>query len=156
MRIKKLGMALTTLSTIGALFQIPARADEQEETTVLTFSAPVEIPGRVLPAGSYIFERVDDNDFRNVVQIFNADHTVLYAMLQTRPADRMNPTTNPSITLAEQGSGYPDVLVRWFSGDSLTGHQFVYSKSEGQESAQAKLGTFVGGNLVDGAQVAGE
>ena len=156
MRLMKLSMALTTLSTIGALFQVPARADEEKETTNITFSAPVEIPGRVLAAGSYIFERVDDKDFRDVVQIFNVDHTVLYAMLQTKPVDRMNPTTNPSITLSEQGSGNPRVLVRWFYADSLTGHQFVYSKSAKQEIALAKLGTFVDGKLVDRAQVAGE
>ena len=102
MRIRKLSMALTTLITVGALLQRPARADEEKETTTITFSAPFEIPGRILPAGSYIFQRVDDNDFRNVVQIISADHTVLYAMLQTRPVDRMNPTANPSITLASR------------------------------------------------------
>jgi hypothetical protein len=156
MRIRKLSMALTTLITVGALLQRPARADEEKETTTITFSAPFEIPGRILPAGSYIFQRVDDNDFRNVVQIISADHTVLYAMLQTRPVDRMNPTANPSITLAKQGSGNPDVLVRWFYGGNLTGHQFVYPRAEAKELTQAKLDTFVGGRLVNGAQVAGE
>ena len=156
MRIRKLGMALTTLLTVGAVLQRSARADEEKETTTITFSAPFEIPGRILPAGSYIFERADDNELRNVVRIFNADRTVLYSTLETNPVDRMSPTDSPSITLAEQGSGNPDALVRWFYPGSLTGHEFVYAKPEAKELTQAKLDTFVGGRLVNGAQVAGE
>lgn len=156
MRIKKFYLALIMLITVGALFQLPARADEEKQTTKITFSVPVEIPGRVLPAGSYIFERVDDNNLRDLVQIFSADRTVLYATLQTVPVDRKNPTDDPSITLAQQGSGNPDVLVRWFYGDSLTGHEFLYPNAEEKELTQAKLDTFVGGKLVDGAQAAGE
>jgi hypothetical protein len=156
MRFKKFYLALTMLMATGALFQPQARADEENQTTKMTFSAPVEIPGRVLPAGSYIFERADDNDLRSVVLIFNADRTVLYATLETNPVDRMSPTDNPSITLAEQGSGNPEALVRWFYPGSLTGYEFVYPKPEAKELRQAKLDTFVGGSLVNGAQVAGE
>ena len=156
MRIKKLSIALAMLITVGALFQLPARADEEKETTKITFSVPVEVPGMVLPAGSYIFERGDDNDMRDIVHIFSADHTELYATLESIPVDRNNPTTDPSVTLAEQSSGNPDVLVRWFYGDSMTGHEFVYPKTEEKELTQAKLDTFVGDKLVNAAQVAGE
>src|ERR1700757_722651 len=156
MRFKKFYLALTMLIATGALFQPHARADEENQTTKMTFSAPVEIPGQVLPAGSYIFERADDNDLRSVVRIFNADRTVLYATLETNPVDRMSPTDNPFITLAEQGSGNPEALVRWFYPGSLTGYEFVYPKAEEKELAQAKLDTFVDGKLVDGTQAAGE
>src|ERR1700760_4693366 len=107
MRFKKLYLALAMLIATGALFQPHARADEENQTTTMTFSAPVEIPGEVLPAGSYIFERVDDNDMRDMVRIFNADRTVLYATLETVPVDRMNTMGDPSVTLAQQGSGNP-------------------------------------------------
>ena len=156
MQIKKLFLALIMAVTVGALFQLPARADEEKETTKITLSAPVEIPGQVLPAGTYIFERADASDMRDFVRIFNADRTVLYATLQTAPVDRRITTGDPSITLAEQGSGNPDVLVRWFYADSLTGHQFLYPKAVEKELAKAKLDTFVDGKLVDGTQAAGE
>jgi hypothetical protein len=45
--------------------------------------------------------------------------------------------------------------VRWFYGDALTGHEFIYPKQEAKELRQAKLDTFVGGQLVNGPQ-AGE
>lgn len=156
MRFKKFYLALIMLVPVGALFQLHARADEEKETTKITFSAPVEIPGKVLPAGSYTFERVDDSDLREMVEIFNADHTVLYATLQTIPVDRVNPTSDASVTLAQEASGNPDVLVRWFYADSLTGHEFVYPKGEQKELTQAKLDTFIGGKLVNGTQAAGE
>jgi hypothetical protein len=156
MRFKKFYLALTMLIAAGALFQPHARADEENQTTKMTFSAPVEIPGQVLPAGSYIFERADDNDLPNVVRIFNADRTVLYATLETNPVDRMSPTDNPSITLAEQGSGNPAALVRWFYPGSLTGHELVYPTNEAKELAQAKLDTFIANKLVNAAAVAGE
>jgi hypothetical protein len=156
MRLNKFYLALTMLIAISPLFQLSARADEENETTKITFSEPIEIPGQVLPAGSYIFERADDNDMRELVHVFNADHTVLYATLQTIPVDRMNPTGKPSVTLAGQSSGNPDVLVRWFYPGSTTGHEFVYPKAEEKELTQAKLDTFVGDNLVNAGQVAGE
>ena len=156
MRINKFYLALTMLIAISPLFQLSARADEENQTTNITFSVPVEIPGRVLPAGSYILERVNDNDMRDMVRIFSADRTVLYATLQTVPVDRMNSIGDPSITLAQPGSGNPDVLVRWFYSGSVTGHQFIYPKTEEKELAQAKLDTFVDGKLVDGMQAAGE
>jgi hypothetical protein len=156
MQIKKFYLVLTMLIAMSALFQLPARADESTETTKVTFSAPVEVPGHALPAGTYIFERANDSGLREVVHIFNADHTVLYATMQTIPVDRMQTTSDPSITLAEQGSGNPDVLVSWFYGDSLTGHEFIYPNREEKELKQAKLDTFENGQLVSGAQLAGE
>ena len=48
------------------------RADGSDQNTKLRFSESVEIPGRTLPAGTYWFVLVDDNAFRNVVQIFSA------------------------------------------------------------------------------------
>jgi hypothetical protein len=156
MRIKKFYLVLTMLITLGALFQLPARADESRETTKITFSAPVEIPGQALPAGTYIFERLDDNDFRDMVQIYNADHTVLYAILQTNAVDRMNPTGDPAVTLAQQSAGTPDALVRWFYPGTLTGHEFIYPKAKEKALTQAKLDTFIGDKLVSGDQAAGE
>jgi len=36
-----------------------ATADESDEKTVFTFSGPVEIPGQVLPAGTYVLKLAD-------------------------------------------------------------------------------------------------
>jgi hypothetical protein len=47
-----------------------ARADEWNQATKITFTAPVEIPGKVLPAGTYWFKLLNDDPDRNVVQVW--------------------------------------------------------------------------------------
>ena len=70
-----------------------AKADEFDELTVLTFSAPVEIPGHaVLPAGTYVFKLLPILGDRNIVQIFNREQTKVYATVFTIPAQRLQPT----------------------------------------------------------------
>ncbi len=66
-----------------------ARADEWNRKTVLTFNQPVEIPGKVLSSGTYVFRRMDGPD-PNVVQILNADETHVYATLLTVPDYRVD------------------------------------------------------------------
>ena len=47
--------ALLTLLVGGAAWFAPfARADEWDKQTVLTFNEPVEVPGKILPAGTYV------------------------------------------------------------------------------------------------------
>ena len=132
MRINKLCIALGLVIAFGLFFELAAHADETNESIKFTFSAPVQIPGQVLPAGTYLFERTDLADL-NVIQIFNADRTVLYSTLETIPTDRAEPTGDTAITLAEPQTGNP-ALVKWFYPGRETGHEFVYSKQEEQQN----------------------
>jgi hypothetical protein len=133
-----------------------AHADEANEQTKITFSQPIQIPGQALPAGTYIFQRANPNSDLNLVQIFNADRSVLYATLQTVSAERMEPTGDTTITLANLETGQPAVLVKWFYPGRTTGHEFVYPKEQEQEIAQAKQETFVGSQLMSSGEAAGE
>ena len=73
-------MALVlTGAAIMALNQ--ARADERNKETNVTLSAPMEIPGRVLPTGTYVFQLADSQTDREVVQIFNEDKTHIIATI---------------------------------------------------------------------------
>ena len=154
MRINKLCIALGLVIAFGLFFELAAHADETNESIKFTFSAPVQIPGQVLPAGTYLFERADLADL-NVIQIFNADRTVLYATLQTIPTDRAEPTGDTAITLAEPQTGNP-VLVKWFYPGRETGHEFVYSKQEEQQIAQSKHDDFVGNHVMPSTEAAGD
>jgi len=158
MKIMKIGnyLAIMVLCALGVSLARPARADESKETIKFTFSAPVEIPGQALPAGTYIFEALDPENFPDIIQIYNADHTALIAMVQTIPVDRLQVSGDPTITLAQQGDGGPEVLVNWFYGDRLTGHMFVYGRQEESKLAQNKRDTFVGNHLVSAGQALGE
>jgi hypothetical protein len=78
--------AFITLSLVlASLVMLPvAHADEWDQASKLTFSQSVQIPGRVLPAGTYWFILADSIADRNIVQIFNSDRSMLYATILAR------------------------------------------------------------------------
>jgi len=154
MRINKLYIVFGMLIALGVFFELAAHADEANEATTITLSAPVQIPGRVVPAGTYVFQQANSDDL-NLIQISNPDHSVLYATLETVPADRMNSTAHIAIELAEPESGTP-ILVKWFYPGRMTGHEFVYPKEQKQEIAQSKQEVLLGNGTTASAQAAGE
>src|ERR1700683_1735064 len=52
-----------------------AKADEWDQKTIFTFSAPVEVPGKVLLPGTYVFRLADSASDRNIIQVFNKNET---------------------------------------------------------------------------------
>lgn len=103
-------------------------ADERDQATQFTFSQPVRVPGRTLPAGTYWFELVDRNADLQTVAIYSADRRRLITMAQALNAGRVAPTAHTVITLTDpaRASAVPAV-VSWFYPGETTGHQFVYS-----------------------------
>lgn len=112
------------------MISAPARADEWNQQTKFTFSQPVEIPGRVLPAGTYWFVLANTVTDRDIVQIFSEDWATLYATVRTVPSERSNPPNDTLLTFEEDESDGTPALVKWFYPGELTGHEFEYFKSE--------------------------
>ena len=112
MKINKAYSITGLVLALGLGLGPAARADEANEATTITFSAPVQIPGQVLPAGTYLFKLADDGADSNFVQIFNSAGTKIYATLLTASSDRQVATDDTTITLAEQGSGNPEALMK--------------------------------------------
>jgi len=140
MRFKKFAFVIAFVLTAVLFAEVALHADEADESAKLTFSKPVEIPGLVLPAGTYLFKLADRNDL-NLVRVFSSDGTRLYATLQTVSAERMDPAGDTLITLAEQSNGRPEALMKWFYPGSTSGHQFVYPKQQEQRLAQSRQQT---------------
>jgi len=80
------------ITVIGLASAASARADEFNKQTVLTFSQPVEIPGQVLPAGTYLFKLADTMSDRHIVQIFSADGSRIIATVMAIPDYRLTTT----------------------------------------------------------------
>ena len=118
-----------------------AHADEWDQASELTFNQSVQIPGRVLPAGTYWFVLADSIGNRNIIQVFDSDRSKLYATIPTIDADRQVPTDHTAITFAEQELMPTNAIVTWFYPGFNIGHQFVYSRSEQQKLAAAKQQT---------------
>ena len=143
MKISKRYIAVGMIIAFTLFFELAAHADESNQATTITFSQPIQIPGQILPAGTYSFKLLDSNSDPNVVQIFNSDQTHLYATLKTVPTERQDPTGDTAITLAEQGGGKPDALLKWFYPGRDTGHEFVYSGQQEKQLAQDTQQTIV-------------
>ena len=136
--MKKLRMMalLFCMTILIVAFGSSARASELDKLTFFTFSAPVEIPGRVLPAGTYAFKLLDSLATRNVVQIFDEHQTRVYATILTISAERLEPTDKTVVEFYETDSGAPNALKTWFSPGDLLGQEFVYPKSRAAQLAR--------------------
>jgi len=131
------------LALMGAVLTPCARADDWNRKTVMTFSGPVEIPGvhlkgwGVLPAGTYVFKILDSSSDRHIVQIFNADETMIYATILAIPNYRLQATDKTVVTFRERPAGQPEALRAWFYPGRNWGEEFVYPKSKAIELAKA-------------------
>ena len=61
------------MCSAGVVLPRAAAVDGWDKRTMLTFSQAVEIPGTVLPAGTYLFQLADSPASRHVVQVFDQD-----------------------------------------------------------------------------------
>ena len=121
------------------------RADEWNQATLFTFSQPVQIPGHVLPAGTYVFEIV--NNFNHeIVRISSADRTNVIAVIQAVPTRQRDLSGKAGIVLAERGASQPEAIVAWSYPGRVEGHQFLYSKQVQDEVAKDKHDTVVFGD----------
>ena len=114
-----------------------AHADEWNQKTVFTFSGPVEIPGQVLDAGTYVFKVVDSSADRNMVQVFSEDENHLYGTFLTVPDYRVQPSGKTIINFEERAAGDPEAVRAWFYPGDNYGHAFVYPKAKASALAKA-------------------
>lgn len=156
MNFSKLSMIAGFMIAFALIFELTAHASEDDQSTKISFSAPVQVPGRILPAGTYKFVLASGS--QDIVRIFNAEGTELFATIQTIPTERTRETDGTLVTLAQRPDGQLPALVTWFYPGTDSGHEFIYSKQMETELAQDAKQTFVGdhGTMVSsGANGAG-
>jgi hypothetical protein len=142
MKLHKTYIAVGMIIALALFLELAAHADENLQETEITFNQPVQIPGQILPAGTYLFKQINGEEL-DVVQIFSSNRRHVYATLQTTPTQRREVADETTVTLAAQGSGKPIVLLKWFYPGEETGHEFVYSNQLEKEMAQDKQQTVV-------------
>ena len=131
MKIVNTVLVVSALALLGAVSAPGARADEWNKKTVMTFNQPVEIPGQILPAGTYTFKLLNSPSDRHIVQVFNADGSQLIATILTINDYRLKPTGRTVVKFAEQPGDAPDALKAWFYPGDNFGQEFVYPKPLG-------------------------
>jgi hypothetical protein len=136
LRMNKLYIVIAWGISCFLFYAVAAHADERDQSTKMTFSEPVRLPNVTLPAGTYWFKLLDSASERDIVQIFNADRTVLYATEIAVPTLRQKLSDNTVVTLAQQAPGEADALLKWFYPSEETGHEFIYPAQIEQQLAQ--------------------
>jgi hypothetical protein len=132
------GMAVIVLcvAALGIGLAPRALADQWDKKTIVTFNAPVEVPGKALPAGTYVFKLLDSTANRNIVQIFDKDEKHLLATILAIPDYRLKPADKPVISFDERPSGTPEALKAWFYPGEQYGQHFVYPHGRAVELAK--------------------
>jgi len=137
MKIVNTVLVVAALTIIGALAPSSVQADQYNKKTVMTFNQPIEIPGQILPAGTYTFKLLDSPSDRHIVQIFNADGSQIIATVLAINDYRLQPTGRTVVKFAERPGDNPEALKAWFYPGDNFGQEFVYPKPRAIELAIA-------------------
>jgi hypothetical protein len=116
--------SLLALGLALVLFAISAPADSR--TATVKFDTWVEIPGQVLPGGTYIFVLSDNQGAEHHVQIFDMVTRRLVAVVATDP-DQLQQPQEENVRLEQrQGPFRGEAVAEWFRPGARVGERFVY------------------------------
>jgi hypothetical protein len=139
--MKRIGLVFSivgvVIAGVLAFLAAPARADEVNKLTCLTFSEPVELPNVALPAGSYLFKHPDGAVDRHIVSVLSSDGKQVLGTFLTIPEQRLEPSDKTVVTFKEMPVGTPEAVRAWFYPYEKTGDEFVYSRSQAMKIAKA-------------------
>jgi len=99
----------------------------------IQFDVPVEIPGRVLAPGKYVFKIADTSDL-NVVQVYSEDangHDNLIDTIAATP-EHIGKTPKAPIINFEDLPGHPKAIRSWFAAGNNWGWKFSYPTDKDQ------------------------
>jgi hypothetical protein len=139
MKIVKTALVVFALSLLGNMLAPSVHAQDDNgylKRTLVTFSQPVEIPGMILPAGTYDIELLSSEPNRHVVRIFNKDRSHVVTTVLAIPNLRLKATNKTVITFSERPPNSPEALKAWFYPGDNFGQEFVYPKVRAIQLAQ--------------------
>src|ERR1700730_1477968 len=136
MKTVKALFCLLAITLLSATVLSSVRADTWNKKTVVTFSQAVEVPGKVLPAGTYTFQLLDSPSDRHIVQIFSADGSQIITTILAINNYRLQPTGATVMKFNERPGDSPEALRAWFYPGDNFGQEFVYPKVRAIQLAQ--------------------
>src|SRR5919106_1274388 len=130
--LRKSLLVVCAVAFLSALVHGTATAQDinWNQRTYFTFSAPVELPGKMLPAGTYLFKLVDSPSNRHVVQVFDKDEKMIHATILAIPAQRMDPSGEPEVRFMEVAANQPAAIKTWWFPGRTVGHEFIYPREQ--------------------------
>ena len=133
--MRTLTMLVAAAAAATLLVGNPARADESNKLTYLTFSQPVQLPGVTLPAGRYRFELADTQESRRVIKVQSEDGKKQLAMLLTVQNQLRNIPKDPVVLFRETAQGQPEAVKSYNYPGERIGYEFIYPRAQALEIA---------------------
>lgn len=136
-QVKSILGVVCAAAMLMAVTAEPATAQNFNRHTVVTFSAPVELPGMTLPAGTYTFRLSDSTSDRHVVHVLDANGEKHIATLFAMPATRSEISEENVITFRETAANEPLPIRYWYFPNDRFGQEFAYPADRALAIAQA-------------------
>ena len=117
-----------------------AQATTASKQMFLTFSSTVQVPGAMLPKGTYMF-RIADPDSQRIWQVLDkSQHHVLAQFFFVRTADRTMAEMSaahgkPVVRFHESASGVPPAIRIVYYPADMAGAEFLYPKEQATQFA---------------------
>jgi hypothetical protein len=126
--------AVALLSSL-AIGTAAAQNNNWNQRTYFTFSAPVELPGKTLPAGTYLFRLMDSPSNRHVIQVFDKNEQQIFLTALAIPAQRIEAADQPEVRFMETPADRPAAIRTWWFPGRTVGHEFIYPKAQAMRLA---------------------
>jgi hypothetical protein len=134
--LTKITVAAFSLAVVWLVMTPAAYADDWDKATRFTVNQPIEIPGMILPAGTYIVKIVDLAAERHVVRFLSEDGLTIYATLIGIPNFRLEPTEKSAFIFYEADVNEPRALHAWFYPGHQYGIEFAYPERRAAQIAR--------------------
>jgi hypothetical protein len=130
-----LAMILMVVAIVAPTWARQTGLQNVSKKNTVTITKPMEIPGQVLPPGTYVFKVMDIVGTRNIMQVTNADETKVLATIIAVHDYRVQPRDNSVVQYQETPAGKPNAMRAWFYAGEKAGLEFVYPKTRAVELA---------------------
>ncbi len=90
----------------------------------LSFSGPVQVPRKALPAGTYVFTK----ETSSFVTVRSADRKTVYTSFMTTPAMRKRNIDQVQVRVEREAPGAPLRILEVFAAGSSTGYEPIYPR----------------------------
>jgi hypothetical protein len=134
------GILVAALVVTAASGRLHTRRAKINKRTFLRFSAPVQVPGATLPAGTYAF-RICNPARQTVWQVLDADeHHVLAQFFFVPTGDRTIQEVNhahgkPVVRFHETPRGVAPAIKVLYYPTVLAGYVFLYPRAQAEQIA---------------------
>ena len=91
---------------------------------IMKFDKPVQIPGAVLPAGTYLFQFLTPS----FIRVTSPDRRQVFTTFTTIPVSRTVPPYRGQVRFQTLGGAEPLRLLAWYLPGSSDGNQPIYPK----------------------------